>query len=102
MVAIFIRSDASTDHEIFSTEFLRPVFENFGQKPILIIHHHSDPDPNSQSDTSVRSSYTRDLGIVHCKDDGQTLPNGNSIFIHNFCRAFNSYDDFSGPVLIFN
>ena len=103
MVAIFIRSDASTDHEIFSIEFLRPVFENFGEKPILIIHHHSDFDTNLQIDTSqLKSSYTRDLGIVHCKDDGETLPNGNSIFIHNFCRAFNSYDDFSGPVLIFN
>ena len=102
MLAIFIRSDASTDHEIFSAEFLRPVFENFEQKPILIIHHHSDPDANLQNDTSqLKSSYARDLGIVHCKDDGQTLPNGNSIFIHNFCRAFNSCDDFSGPVLIF-
>ena len=102
MVAIFIRSHASTDHEIFSTEFLRPVFENFGQKPILIIHHHSDPDSNFQNDTSqLKSSYARDSGIVHCKDDGEILPNGNSIFIHNFCRAFNSYDDFSGQVLIF-
>ena len=102
MVAIFIRSDASTDHQIISTEFLRPVFD-FGQKPILIIHHHSDPDPNFQNDTSqLKSSYARDLGIVHCKDDGETLPNGNSIFIHNFCRAFNSYDDFSGQVLIFH
>lgn len=101
MLAIFIRTDAATDPEIISTEFLRSVLANFGEKPILIIHHHSNPDLNLQHQTFLQSSFARHVGIVHCKDDGQTLPNGNSIFIHNFCRAFNSYDDFSGPVLIF-
>ena len=101
MLAIFIRTDAATDPEIISTEFLRPVFANFGEKPILIIHHHSNPDLNLQHETFLQSSYARHVGIILCKDDGQTLPNCNSIFIHNFCRAFNSYDDFSGSVLIF-
>ena len=99
MLAIFIRTDAATHPEIISTEFLRSVFANFGEKPILIIHHHSNPDLNLQHQTFLQSSFARHVGIVHCKDDGQTLPNGNSIFIRNFCRAFNSYDDFSGPVL---
>ena len=101
MLAIFIRTDAATDEQIISSEFLTPLFSNFGQKPILIIHHHSTPDLESSS-LQLRAPYTRDVGIVHCRDDGQTLPNGNSIFIQNFCRAFNSYEDFSGTILILN
>ena len=96
MLAFFVRTDATTALELNPFDFMNTISMYFRDKPILIIQHHSGA-PVENGTLSCR----RDVALLHCRDDGQKMSNGNSIFIHNFCQAFNSDDDFTGPVLCF-
>ena len=99
MIGLILRTDATTDLELVSLNFFEPIFLHFRDKPIVIIHHHSGASTKTFDINAPAGS--RDTVVVHSSDGGEKMTNGNSLFIQNFCRAFNSYDDFNGLVLIF-